>query len=70
MHGTLLHLGGKHSRFCDVVNQSPFFRLLPANALHVGGPFETNNFVGVVAFLLLAYSLYYFAKKPLDKPKE
>lgn len=43
---------------------------LPANAIHVGGPFETNNFVGVVAFLLLAYSLYYFAKKPLDAPKK
>jgi|CXWL01.1.fsa_nt_gi putative OPT family oligopeptide transporter len=43
---------------------------VPANALHVGGPFETNNFVGVAAFLLLAYSLYYFAKKPLDAPKK
>ena len=43
---------------------------VPANVLHVGGPFETNNFVGVVAFLLLAYSLYYFAKKPLDAPKK
>jgi hypothetical protein len=38
---------------------------VPANVLHVGGPFETNNLVGVAAFTLLAYSLYYFAKKPL-----
>jgi putative OPT family oligopeptide transporter len=38
---------------------------VPLNVLHVGGPFETNNLVGVAAFVLLAYSLYYFAKKPL-----
>jgi len=38
---------------------------VPANVLHVGGPFETSNLVGVAAFILLAYSLYYFARKPL-----
>jgi len=38
---------------------------VPANLLHVGGPLEANQIAGVLAFVLLAYSLYYFAKKPL-----
>jgi hypothetical protein len=28
-----------------------------------------NQGIGVVMFALLAYSLYYFARKPLNQPK-
>jgi hypothetical protein len=50
--------------------------ILPKNALKFGLnlPFHTSNIAGVIAFGLLAYSLYYFARKPLEAtpapPKE
>jgi putative OPT family oligopeptide transporter len=42
--------------------------LLPKNALKfgLGLPFHTSNVVGVLAFGLLAASLFYFARKPLE----
>ncbi len=36
-----------------------------ANLLHVGGPLEGSDLAGMIGFTLLAYSLYYFARKPL-----
>jgi hypothetical protein len=32
--------------------------------------FMYHDWVGVIMFALLAYSLYYFARKPLDQPKQ
>ena len=41
-----------------------------ADLLHVGGPLEGSDLAGMIGFTLLAYSLYYFARKPLaDTPK-
>jgi len=40
-------------------------KLAPENLLHVGGPLETSDLAGILAFAVLAYSLYYFARKPL-----
>ncbi|MBK5257563.1 MAG: hypothetical protein JJE39_16175, partial [Vicinamibacteria bacterium] len=43
---------------------------VPPNVLHIGGPLEASNLAGVIGFTLLAYALYYFARKPLaDPPK-
>jgi putative OPT family oligopeptide transporter len=39
------------------------FSFSPYNPLH-------QDWVGVVMFALLAFSLYYFARKPLDQPKQ
>ena len=49
--------------------------VLPKNALKFGLnlPFHTSDVAGVLAFALLAFSLYYFARKPLEggePPKE
>ena len=38
---------------------------IPANTLHVGGPLADSSIGGLLAFMLLGYSLYYFARKPL-----
>jgi putative OPT family oligopeptide transporter len=45
--------------------------ILPKNAIKfgLGLPFHTSNVAGVLAFAALAFSLYYFARKPLDEPK-
>jgi hypothetical protein len=37
------------------------------NILQLHVPFLNNNGVAVLMFLMLAYSLYYFARKPLGK---
>lgn len=40
------------------------------NLLRVGGPLAESNLAGMIGFILLAYALYYFARKPLaDPPK-
>jgi len=38
---------------------------IPANTLHVGGPLADSSLGGLLAFMALGYSLYYFARKPL-----
>ena len=40
---------------------------LSPNMLHIGGPFEANDGAGLLAFALLGYALYYYARKPLPK---
>jgi putative OPT family oligopeptide transporter len=61
----LIAAGGIVGLFAVAVKALETTGRVPANLLHIGGPFEANNVVGVLAFVLLAYSLYYFAKKPL-----
>jgi uncharacterized oligopeptide transporter (OPT) family protein len=38
---------------------------IPPNSLHVGGPLADSSVAGLLAFIVLGYSLYYFARKPL-----
>ena len=61
----LIAAGGIVGLFAVAVKALETTGRVPANLLHIGGPFEANNVVGVLAFVLLAYSLYYFARKPL-----
>ena len=61
----LIAAGGIVGLFAVAVKALETTGRVPANLLHVGGPLETNQIAGVIAFVLLAYSLYYFAKKPL-----
>jgi len=61
----LIAAGGIVGLFAVAVKALETTGRVPANLLHIGGPFETNNIVGVLAFVLLAYSLYHFARKPL-----
>ena len=44
---------------------------IPPNTLHVGGPLADSSLAGVLAFVVLGYSLFHFARKPLGdgKPK-
>ena len=61
----LIAAGGIVGLFAVAVKALETTGRVPANLLHVGGPLEANQVAGVIAFVLLAYSLYYFAKKPL-----
>ena len=38
------------------------YRFTDANPMY-------HDWVGVIMFAMLAFSLYYFARKPLDQPK-
>ncbi len=61
----LIAAGGLVGLFAVAVKALEKMNLAPANLLHIGGPFETNDLAGIAAFVLLAYSLYHFARKPL-----
>jgi putative OPT family oligopeptide transporter len=62
----LIAAGGIVGLFAIAVKYMETEKWLPANTLHVGGPFADSSIAGLIAFLLLGYSLYYFAKKPLE----
>lgn len=61
----LIAAGGIVGLFAVGVKALEKMKYISPNLLHVGGPFAESNFAGVVGFALLAYSLYYFARKPL-----
>jgi putative OPT family oligopeptide transporter len=61
----LIAAGGIIGLLAVAVKAMETTKRIPENLLHVGGPFETNDLFGMFAFFLLAYSLYYFARKPL-----
>jgi putative OPT family oligopeptide transporter len=66
--GGIVGLLGVCARLAEGLSESrgghwQLFRFSPDNPLH-------HDWIGVVMFALLAYSLYYFARKPLDQPKQ
>ena len=63
----LIAAGGIVGLFAVAVKALETTKRIPENVLHIGGPFETNDAVGLIAFALLAYSLFHFAMKPLPK---
>jgi putative OPT family oligopeptide transporter len=63
----LIAAGGIVGLFAVAVKALETTKRIPENVLHIGGPFETSDVAGLVAFALLAYALFYFARKPLPK---
>jgi putative OPT family oligopeptide transporter len=66
--GGIVGLLGVCARLAEGLSESrgghwQLFRFSPDNPLH-------HDWIGVIMFALLAYSLYYFARKPLDQPKQ
>jgi putative OPT family oligopeptide transporter len=65
--GGIVGLLGVCARLVEGVSEShgghwKLFSFSPDNPLH-------QDWIGVLMFALLAFSLYYFARKPLDQPK-
>jgi uncharacterized oligopeptide transporter (OPT) family protein len=65
--GGIVGLLGVCARLAESVSEQrgghwQLFHFSPDNPLH-------HDWIGVLMFALLAYSLYYFARKPLDQPK-
>ncbi len=65
--GGIVGLLGVCARLVEGVSEQhgghwQLFRFSPDNPLH-------HDWISVVMFALLAFSLYYFARKPLDQPK-
>jgi putative OPT family oligopeptide transporter len=66
--GGIVGLLGVCARLAEGVSEShgghwKLFSFSPDNPMH-------HDWVSVVMFALLAFSLYYFARKPLDQPKQ
>jgi uncharacterized oligopeptide transporter (OPT) family protein len=72
----LIAAGGLVGLFAIVVKLLEARKMLPDRSLNIGHYFpgiEASNLIGVLAFAALAYSLYHFARKPLETvepPKE
>jgi putative OPT family oligopeptide transporter len=68
----LIAAGGLLGLFAIVIKLAEGWGWLPANALNLGHHFpdlEQSNLAGMVAFGLLAFSLYHFTRKPLEGGK-
>ncbi|MEO8359713.1 MAG: oligopeptide transporter, OPT family [Vicinamibacteria bacterium] len=63
----LIAAGGIIGLLAVAVKALETTKKFPENMLHIGSPFEASDAVGVLAFAILAFSLYYFARKPLPK---
>ena len=61
----LIAAGGIVGLFAVAVKYLETEGKLKEGFLHVGGPLSQEPLAGLVAFLILCYSLYYFARKPL-----
>jgi uncharacterized oligopeptide transporter (OPT) family protein len=66
----LIAAGGIVGLFAVAVKALETTKRIPENVLHIGGPLETNDMAGMVAFALLAYALFHFARKPLPTSGE
>ena len=61
----LIAAGGIVGLIAVAVKALETTKKIPADFLKIGGPFAENDVAGIIGFLLLAFSLYYFARKPL-----